>query len=144
MIAAGLRTLRVDRGKCRFSDSIRTFKAKLLCKSLTRALVRLRIRNESAAFFPRRFAEGLERMETVWGALLSFLFVLALALSGHVETPSKEQLEQIEKAEKDKKEQMEKAEKEQKEQKEKTEKEEKSKQNKKSKQKEPDVWQLRQ
>jgi uncharacterized membrane protein YdbT with pleckstrin-like domain len=83
-------------------------------------------------------------METVWGALLSFLFVLALALSGHVETPSKEQVEQMEKAGKEKKEQMEKAEKEKKEQKDKAEPDQKSKQREKSKQKDPDVWQLRQ
>ena len=69
-------------------------------------------------------------METVWGALLSFLFVVAIALYGHGgPTLSKEQIEQIEKAEKEQKEQMEKAEKEQKE---------------KSKQKGPEVWRLRQ
>ncbi len=72
-------------------------------------------------------------METVWGALLSFLFVLGLALSGHVETPSKEQIEQIEKAEKERKEQKEKA-----------EQKEKPKQKEKSKQKDSDLWQLRQ
>jgi len=74
-------------------------------------------------------------METVWGALLSFLFVLALALSGHVEAPSKEQIEQFEKAEKERSEQIEKAEKERKEQKEKAEQKEKPKQKEKSKQK---------
>jgi aconitase A len=92
---------------------------------------------------PRRFGR-IGEMETVWGALLSFLFVLALALSGHVETPSKEQIEQIEKAEKEKKEQIEKAEKEKKEQKEKAEQKEKPKQKEKSKQKESDLWRLRQ
>jgi aconitase A len=62
-------------------------------------------------------------METVWGALLSFLFVVAIALSGRVEpTLSKEQIEQIEKAEKEKKEEIEKTEKEKKEQMEKAEK----------------------
>ena len=83
-------------------------------------------------------------METVWGALLSFLVYLALALSGHMETPSKEQIEQIEKAEKDRKEQIEKAEKEKKEQIEKAEQDGKSKHKEKSKPKEPDVWPLRQ
>jgi aconitase A len=86
----------------------------------------------------------IEAMETVWGALLSFLFVVALALSGHVETPSKEQIEQMEKAEKERAEQIEKAEKDKKEQKEKAEQKEKPKQKEKSKQKESDVWQLRQ
>jgi hypothetical protein len=101
-----------------------------------RALVCLLVPDESAETFSESFAEGFEPMETVWGALLSFLFVLALALSGHVEAPSKEQIEQLEKAEKEKKEQIEKAEKEKKEQ------EEKSKQKQKSKQKEPDGWRL--
>jgi outer membrane biosynthesis protein TonB len=98
-------------------------------------------------------------MEAVWGALLSFLFVVAIALSGHIEpTLSKEQIEQIEKAAKEKKEEVEKAEKEKKEQIEKAEKEQKEKaeprkrsnrqenstQKEKSKQKDPDVWRLRQ
>ncbi|HLK81344.1 MAG TPA: hypothetical protein VKT99_07590 [Xanthobacteraceae bacterium] len=89
-----------------------------------------------------KFRGRIEAMEAVWGTLLSFLFVLALALSGHVETPSKEQIEQIEKAEKEKKEQIEKAEKDKKEQIEKAEKDKKE-QDKKSRQKEPDAWRLR-
>jgi Na+-translocating ferredoxin:NAD+ oxidoreductase RnfG subunit len=96
----------------------------------------------------------VEAMETVWGAVLAFLFVMATALSGHLETPSKEQIEQmekarkemkeqVEKADKERKEQVEKAEKEKKEQKEKAEKVGKSKQKEKSKQREPEAWRLR-
>jgi len=102
--------------------------------------------DESAEWFRESFGR-LAEMEAVWGALLSFLFVVAIALSGHVgPTLSKEQIEQIEKAEKEQKEQMEKAEKEQKEKAEqgkKSKQEENSKQKEKSKQKEPEVWRLR-
>jgi hypothetical protein len=98
-------------------------------------------------------------MEAVWGALLSFLFVVAIALSGHVgPTLSKEQIEQIEKSAKEKKDEVEKAEKDEKEQLEKAEKEQKekveprkrskqqenSRQKGNSKQKDPEVWRLRQ
>jgi hypothetical protein len=38
-------------------------------------------------------------MVTVWGALLSFLFVLTTALSGYVEIPSKKESEQKDKSE---------------------------------------------
>jgi len=62
--------------------------------------------------------------------------IMAVALSGHVATPSKEQIEQIEKAEKERKEQVEKAEKEGK------ERSDKAGQEQKSKQKESDVWRL--
>jgi sRNA-binding protein len=87
-------------------------------------------------------------MEAVWGALLSFLFVVAIALSGRVgPTLSKEQIEQIEKSAKEKKEEVEKAEKEQKEKAElrkRSKQQENFKQKEKSKQNDPDVWRLRQ
>jgi hypothetical protein len=114
---------------------------KVIVQKVVRALVCLSGPRRISRMLPRRFGR-IGDMETVWGALLSFLFVSALALSGHVETPSKEQIEQIEKAEKEKAEQIEKAEKEKKEQKEKAE--QKGKYKQKEKQKESDVWRLRQ
>jgi flagellum-specific peptidoglycan hydrolase FlgJ len=70
-------------------------------------------------------------MVTVWGALLSFLFVLTTALSGYVEIPSKKESEQ-----KDKSEQSDKSdEKKKSEQKSKTEQKSKSEQKGKSEQK---------
>src|SRR5215469_303636 len=129
---------------CRLRDAqIRTSTAPLLCKSLIHAPVFFGL----WANQPNALAKVCERvceMTTVWGALISFLFVLATALSGHVETPSKEQVEQMEKAQKEIKEQIEKAEKEKKEQMEKAGKEkkgqkEKAEQKEKPKQKGPDA-----
>jgi len=76
-------------------------------------------------------------METVWGALLSFLFVLATALSGYVEIPSKSESEQKEKSEQtDKSEEKSKSDQKSKaEQKSKPEQKEKSEQKGKSEQK---------
>src|SRR5215813_3684305 len=104
----------------------------------------LSLPGESAQRLLTKLCRRIGEMETVWGAVLGFLFVVAVALSGHVETPSKEQMEQMEKAAKKIKEKVEKAEKEKKEQKEKAEQKEKSTQKEKSKQKEPGAWQLRQ
>jgi flagellum-specific peptidoglycan hydrolase FlgJ len=70
-------------------------------------------------------------MVAVWGALLSFLFVLTTALSGYVDIPSKKESEQTDKSEQsDKSDEKNKSE-----QKSKTEQNDKSERKKKSEQK---------
>ncbi len=78
-------------------------------------------------------------MEAVWGAVLSFLFILATLSGYNVTGPlTSEQKEQLEKQLKDQKEDFEKKQKEQKEDIEKQQKEQKEKSAKKQKPEQPD------
>ncbi len=73
-------------------------------------------------------------METLWGVVLSFLFVLATLTAHGVTGPStSEQKEQLEKQQKEQQEQLEKAQKDQKEELEKKQKEQKDKSEEKQK-----------